>query len=88
MKSQNGKKWLSDNANLIVYKAEDINWINEDWLPRMLKVGWKYWAVIEPVHATGNVSMMSFLDYYKKQGITLKIFHNMEDALAWIQPLI
>lgn len=87
VKKQNGKKWLSNNANLIVYKADDIDWINEDWLPRMLKAGWKYWAVIEPTKATGNVSMMSFLEFYKKQGITLKIFHTMEDAVAWIRPL-
>jgi len=80
-----GVKWLSDNRNLKPYRQEDVTWINQDFLPRMLKAGWKYWAVIEPDNVLGNLSMKNFLDFYQQQGITLKIFNNKVDALAWIK---
>ncbi len=82
-----GNKWMSDNTNLIVYKPEDIEWINTVWLPKMLNIGWKHWAVLEPKLATGNISMRSFIGYYQERGINLKIFHDYDEALNWISSL-
>jgi len=67
------------------YRKEDIDWINNDWLPGMLRAGWKYWAVIEPEHTPGKLSMRNFLDYYQEQGIELRIFNNPDDAIAWLK---
>ena len=35
-------------------------WINHDWFPRMLAVGWKYWALLEPETAIGAMTMKKF----------------------------
>jgi len=87
VRKERGIKWFSDNRNLVVYKPEDIEWINSVWLPKMLNLGWKYWAVIEPLHATGNISMKSFISFYKEKGIEVNIFSDYDEGLKWIQSL-
>jgi hypothetical protein len=83
LKNTGGKKWLSDNRKLPVYRQEDITWINEEWFPRMLDIGWKYWALLEPESHTGAFVMKKF-QFYIDKGITLQTFTSMEEALAWL----
>ncbi len=83
LKQEHGYKWLSDNRGLPVYKAEDVKWINEDWFPRSLKSGWKYWGLIEPKTAIGAIVMKQFTFYIEK-GITMEVFHSIEDGLSWL----
>ena len=85
MKKEGGKKWLSDNRKLRPWSEKDVEWINNVWLPMMLKAGWKYWAVIEPESVLGNLSMKNFLGFYAEQGLEVKIFHEMDEALAWMR---
>lgn len=84
LKKENGTKWLSDNRGVPVYKAEDVKWINEDWFPRILGAGWKYWGLIEPETAIGAMVMKQFTFYIEK-GIDLQVFHTIEDGLAWLK---
>ena len=84
LKNEKGTKWLSDNRGIPVYKAEDVKWINEDWFPRILKAGWKYWALVEPETAVGAMVMKQFTFYIEK-GITLQVFHSIEKAQAWLK---
>jgi len=83
IKKANGNKWLSDNRGLPVYKQEDVVWINEDWFPRMLNANWKYWALVEPESAIGLMVMKKFA-FYAERGITLQVFKNIEESLAWL----
>jgi len=85
LKKNKGTKWLSDNSKLQPYRQEDMKWINEDWFPRVLASGWKYWAVIEPENILGQLSMKTFIEAYQKNGITLKIFRTVAEALAWLE---
>lgn len=84
LKKAKGNKWLSDNRGLPVYKQEDITWINEDWFLRMLKAGWKYWALVEPEAVLGQMVMKKFT-FYTEHGITLQVFNSIEDGLAWLK---
>ncbi len=85
LRKNNGCKWLSDNRGLKPYRQEDVKWINEIWFPQAIKVGWKYWAVLEPKNILGRSSMKNFLDFYQQMGITLRVFNTMEDGLAWLK---
>ena len=80
-----GIKWLSDNRGLKPYRNQDVTWINEDWFPRMLKAGWKYWAAVEPENILGKWSMKNFMDFYQQQGIMLRVFNHVEDGLKWLK---
>src|SRR3954465_10402185 len=41
-------KWLSDNRFMNPHAEEDADWINNDWFPKVLAAGWKYWALVVP----------------------------------------
>jgi hypothetical protein len=85
LQQQKGCKWLSDNRELKVYKQEDSTWINEVWFPAVMQAGWKYWAVLEPEDYYGQMSMKKFIKTFAQQGLTLNVFHKMEDAVEWLQ---
>jgi hypothetical protein len=85
MKQHKSCKWLSDNRYVKVYKQEDSDWINEVWFDAARKTGWKYWAVLEPKDFYGQMSMKKFIKGFADQGLTLKVFHDMEQAVEWLQ---
>ncbi|MDO1446432.1 hypothetical protein Q0590_09245 [Rhodocytophaga aerolata] len=85
LQKNKGRKWLSDNRYVKVYKQEDSDWINNVWFPQTKKAGWKYWAVLEPKDFYGQMSMNRFIKDFAQQGIILKIFHEMDQAVEWLQ---
>lgn len=77
-------KWLSDDrAFEKPYPAEDAKWLNKHWLPGMLSSGWKYWAVVE----SEKFPMGNALSFYENQGLTIRIFHKVEDAEGWLRSI-
>ena len=41
-------KWLSDDRLNPMLKPTDQKWAIEEWQPKILAAGWKYWALILP----------------------------------------
>lgn len=39
-------KWLSDDRNNNALPSDDVKFATEDWAPRVIKAGWKYWGLI------------------------------------------
>ena len=85
LQKNKGCKWLSDNRYVKVYKQEDSEWINTIWFPQTKRAGWKYWAVLEPKDFYGQMSMNKFIKDFAGQGITLKVFNEMDQAIEWLQ---
>lgn len=79
-----GSRWVSDNSLLKPYPPESIDWINNNWFPRVKAAGWKYWAIVEPVSVVGAMSMRNFKDHYAQQGIELHVVRSVEEGLDWI----
>ena len=77
-------KWLSDDRNNWVLKQEDVDWGDVNWGPRVIKAGWKYWAIILPDKVIGKMNMKILIDYYLKKGITIDIFEDVAEALQWL----
>src|SRR5689334_22710931 len=48
MQEEGAIKWLSDNRDVEPHSPEDSEWVNNDWLPRAIAAGWKYWALVVP----------------------------------------
>ncbi|MCB2213088.1 hypothetical protein KQI52_13320 [bacterium] len=87
MRTHNGCKWLSDNRYLKPYQQADVDWINTDWFPRMMDIGWKYWGIVEPVSIMGNLSMRSFINLYRDQGLVLNVFDSIKEGRAWLNSM-
>jgi len=84
VRDEKGVKWLSDNRKMRPYSQNDVQWINENWLPRMLNIGWKYWGLVEPVTALGNLNMKNF-DFYKDKGLFVELFKSKNEGFEWLR---
>lgn len=87
LKQYEGQKWLSDNRYVKLYRPEDAEWINQVWFVEAKKAGWQYWAVLEPEDIFGQQSLRPFIVAFAQQGITLKVFHQMEEAIEWLRQI-
>ncbi|HRF94498.1 MAG TPA: hypothetical protein PLZ51_04870, partial [Aggregatilineales bacterium] len=64
LKKYGAIKWLSDNRELEEHTREDTDWINNDWLPRAIATGWKYWALVVPNSFMARVNMIEFTESF------------------------
>lgn len=85
IKSKKADKWLSDDRGNGVLKSEDEQWVLSDWLPRVIKAGWKYWAIVLPQKVVGQMNMKRHAETFAKAGITAKVFTDPDEALKWLE---
>lgn len=84
-KQHGANKWLSDDRDNSALPKNDFEWSINDWFPRVFAMGWKYWAIVMPDKAVGQMNMKRFIDIYAKQGLEIKIFDNPDEALKWLE---
>jgi hypothetical protein len=78
-------KWLSDNRAHIVLPPEDEQWAKTEWFPATRQAGWKYWAIVQPGSAVGQMNMRRIIDAYAAQGVTAHIFTDPAEAMTWLR---
>jgi hypothetical protein len=78
-------KWLSDDRKNAALSRADTEWAIGDWFPRVLKAGWKYWAIVLPENVIGQMNMKLFIENYSKQGVTTRVFSDPDDAMKWLE---
>ncbi len=85
MRENNVQKWLSDDRNNSILSAEDSAWAQDYWEPLALKAGWKFWAVLPPIKARGNVNMQRLIEQLNiARHVTIKVFFEPEGAWQWL----
>ncbi len=85
LKQHKAKKWLSDNREIDPHSEEDGKWVNNDWLPRAVAAGWKYWALVVPDDVKGRINMAEFVDSFYNIGIRIMVFTNPNEAMMWLE---
>ncbi|MCB0210515.1 MAG: hypothetical protein KDJ52_14350 [Anaerolineae bacterium] len=78
-------KWLSDDRGNSATRPEDVEWAQAVWEPRVLKAGWKYWAIVLPEKVIGQMSMKRLASRYAQKGLTVEVFSDPQKAMAWIE---
>lgn len=81
------QKWLSDERANAVVPPGIAEWGQQVWTPRVLKAGFKWWAILMPDKATGKLSMRGFIDMYRGLGVTVEIFADEQSAMAWLKSM-
>jgi hypothetical protein len=79
------QKWLSDDRNNSALRQEDTDWGVNVWNPRMVKAGWKYWAVVMPEKVIGKMNLRRFVKINSDLGITVQVFSDPDEALIWLK---
>lgn len=85
MRKYKGKKWLSDDRHIPVLLKEDLEWGNSEWISKTIKVGWRYWAVLQPEDAFGKLNIDEQIRRFSSKGIITQYFLNREEALDWLK---
>jgi len=85
MVANGGTKWLSDDRANNALKPDDEAWARTDWFPRVLKAGWKSWAVVLPEKIVGQMNIKRFTETYAEAGVKAMLFSNPEEAMAWLE---
>jgi len=78
------EKWLSDNHLFNDLPEEDTKWINDVWIGKAVKAGWKYWAVVVPEADMGRMNMMEFVEVFGNMGVRVLAFTDPDEAMEWL----
>jgi hypothetical protein len=85
LKQHQAIKWLSDNRDIDPHDEEVTAWINDDWLPRAVQAGWKYWALVVPHDIKARMNMTEFVNSFYHHGIRVMVFSQLDEAMEWLK---
>jgi hypothetical protein len=78
-------KWLSDDRANTVLRDHDENWSEREWLPRVVRGGFKYWAIVLPKAAIGKLNMRRLAGDHVRRGVEVQVVETPEAAFRWLQ---
>jgi hypothetical protein len=81
----NAQKWLSDDRGNSALSPEDSDWGINNWAPRVIAAGWKYWAIVMPEKVIGQMNMQRFMKIYSEQGVSVRVFSDPDEAMQWLE---
>jgi len=85
MEKYGAVKWLSDNRLLAnAFSDEVATWVNNVWLPRTIKAGWKFWAMVVPESLIGQADHVKYVESFYDKGIWVTVYTDLESAMDWI----
>ncbi|WP_005034345.1 hypothetical protein [Holophaga foetida] len=80
-------KWLSDDRLSGPVAPEDKDWNAVNWVPRVIKAGWKYWAIVTPDKVVAQMNLRRLQEEFARSGVTVKTFTDPEAAMHWLTSL-
>jgi hypothetical protein len=85
LETHGAQKWLSDDRDFKALHPDDRVWGHTDWNPRTIKAGWKYWAVVVPHDAIGQMSTQRLVETFSKLGVEARTFTDPDEAMRWLE---
>lgn len=87
LKETGADRWLSDDRANAILPAEDSDWSDHYWFPRVVKAGWKYWALVLPEKRLAQINMERLTANVAAGGVVVRFFSKPEDARDWLATL-
>ena len=85
MEFKGAQKWLSDDRKNTVVGEDDMKWTSTVWRPRVIKAGWKYWALVLPEKVLGERSMKRLADDMRGFGVEVYLCNDSDQGLKWLK---
>jgi len=85
MEKHGATRWLSDDRDNVVSAPEDLKWADEVWYPRVVRAGFKHWAIVVPARAVPAMQIDLLKAKRLKDGIEVETFETAGDALTWLE---
>jgi len=83
----NCSKVLADIKDMKIIAMEDQQWLNEEFLPRATKFGFKAIAIIKPNYYFNKVAVETISYKADKDKLTINFFDNIDVAKAWLSKI-
>ena len=87
-KKNNCDKFTQNMMKMGVVSDDVMQYINMEWMPRMVQAGLKYISLVMPKSAAADYSVDKIRDKVDDQreqkGVEEAIFESIEEARAWI----
>ena len=80
----NCSKVLADIKDMKIIGMEDQQWLNEEFLPRATKFGFKAIAIIKPDYYFNKVAVETISYKVDKDKLTINFFDNTKEAREWL----
>lgn len=84
MEKYHAHKWLSEDQSNVFIEKEDMEWAINDWFPKTVNAGWKYWAIVKPKNLIGQLDIEKLVKQYSAAGITVRYFSDPDEAMQWL----
>lgn len=78
-------KLLADDRKKIGIQEDDIQWVLNDWLPRALDAGWKYWALVAAMDGKTLINFKKIIDHFRNEGMSIMVFDTPDIAQRWLK---
>jgi len=78
-------KWLSDDRGNTLLRPQDEAWADTEWLPRVLRAGFRFWAIVLPMGAIGKLNMQRLAQQHAQRGIISTIQTMPYPAFEWLK---
>jgi hypothetical protein len=85
LEEKGAQKWLSDHRKFTVLGKDDRDWSVTFWRPRVIKAGWKYWAIVLPDKILGQMVTKRIIEEYANTGVTVQMFSDPDEAMRWLE---
>lgn len=88
VKSKKTSKILSDMRNMSAVSQSDQEWVEKDFMPRMIEAGIKYWALVFPTSVVATMSLKQ-MEQAVQEGIKPPFDQlntdNIEEGRTWLK---
>jgi SpoIIAA-like len=78
-------KVLADIKDMILIGMEDQEWLNNHFLPRAIKFGFKAIAIIKPDNYFNKIAVESVSYKVDKDTLAINFFDNITEAKEWLK---
>ena len=80
----NCTKVLADIKDMTLIGMEDQQWINEQFLPRATKFGFRAIAIIKPRSYFNKIAIETISYKVDKEKLTINFFDDISEAKEWL----
>lgn len=66
-------------------RPDDEEWADTEWLPRVLRARFRFWAIVLPAAAIGKLDMRRLANQHARRGIISRIETTPLPAFEWLK---
>ena len=80
-------KWLSEDTDSIEIPPKDVAWGQEEWAPKAIISGWRYWAMVIPKDMMAKMNSGNIGRRLSSRGVTLNVYSSVVEAFDWLRSI-